>query len=92
MFLVFVKNTVFFLHVLMKVCNAQKVPLFLLRNVSEFTRMWLLFIGLQACELKGKILLTSSQMKGLSLGVSCIFTFNARLAGMFPLTFHLLSL
>lgn len=91
-FLVLVKNTIFFLHVLMKVCSAQKVSLFLLWNVSEFTRMWLLFIGLQACELKGKFLLTSSQMKGLSLGVSWIFTVNARLAGMFLLTFHLVSL
>lgn len=54
--------------------------------------MWLLFVGLQACELKSKFLLTSSQTKGLSLGVSCIFTFNARLAGIFLLTFYLVSL
>jgi len=50
--------------------------------------MWLLFIGLQACELKGKFLLTSSQTKRPSLGVSCIFTFNTRLAVMFLLIFH----
>lgn len=53
--------------------------------------MWLLFIALQTCELKGEVLLKSSQTKGLSLGVSCIFTFNARLVGMFLLTFHLVS-
>lgn len=49
--------------------------------------MWLLFICFQACELKGKVLLTSSQRKGLSLGVPCIFTFNAKHAGIFLLIF-----
>lgn len=81
------KTTIFFSS-----CLNERVPrrfLFLLWNFLELTRMWLLCICFQACELKGKVLLTSSQRKGLSLGVPCIFTSNAKHAGIFLLIFPL---